>query len=76
MTHAEKIAFLRGRDEETVAPWVVAKVLGGDPYWYTIAARAGKLDLPFTRRRTNAASSSLEGSKSITPYCETSEPLL
>jgi len=53
MTHDEKIAFLRGRDEETVAPWVVAKVLGGDPYWYTVAARAGKLDLPHVFRGKN-----------------------
>lgn len=53
MTHDEKIAFLRGREEETVAPWVVAKVLGGDPYWYTVAAKAGKLELPHMWRGRN-----------------------
>lgn len=53
MTHDEKIALLRGREEETVAPWVVAKVLGGDPYWYTVAAKAGKLELPHMWRGRN-----------------------
>jgi hypothetical protein len=53
MTHDEKIAFLRGRDEETVAPWVVSKVLGGDPYWYVVAAKAGMLELPHMWRGRN-----------------------
>lgn len=53
MTHDERIALLRDSPGETVPPRIVAKVLGGDPYWYTVAAKSGQLDIPHFFRGRN-----------------------
>lgn len=52
MTHEERIAFLRSQGE-TVSPTVLAKVIGGMPYTYNVAAKEGKLKLPHVWRGRN-----------------------
>ena len=46
MNHAERIAYLKAIDKETISPAQAALVLGGNPYWYNVSAKAGKLTLP------------------------------
>lgn len=53
MTREEKIAWLRSLPTETISPTQLAKIDGGDPYSYNIAAREGKLDLPHIWRGRN-----------------------
>ena len=43
MTKEEKIAWLRSLPRETISPCQLAVVTGGDPYYYNVAAKAGKL---------------------------------
>ncbi len=53
MTHQERISFLEGLNAETVSPSELAKVLGGRPYYYNVAARNGDLSLPHIWRGRN-----------------------
>lgn len=53
MTRDEKIAWLRELPGETISPTQLAKVDGGDPYSYNLAAKEGKLDLPHMWRGRN-----------------------
>lgn len=53
MTKEEKIAWLRGLPGETISPSQLAKIDGGAPYSYNIAAKAGKLGLPVMWRGRN-----------------------
>ena len=46
MTTEEKISFLKGLPSETISPKIMAKVVGGDPYSYNLAAKEGRLDIP------------------------------
>ncbi len=50
MDHSERILFLRGLPEETISPKETAAVLGGEAYAYNIAAKQGKLTLPYIWR--------------------------
>lgn len=53
MTREEKLELLRSSPGETISPAVLAKVAGGDPYSYNLAARAGQLSLPHLWRGRN-----------------------
>jgi len=53
MTTEEKIAFLKGLENETISPTQLALVAGGDPYSYNLAAKAGELPLPHLWRGRN-----------------------
>ena len=53
MTKAERIKYLNGIRGETISPAQLAKVAGGDPYSYNLAAKHGKLDLPHLWRGRN-----------------------
>ena len=53
MTREEKIEWLRSLPNETISPQQLARVDGGDPYSYNIAAKEGKLDLPHLWRGRN-----------------------
>lgn len=53
MTREEKLEMLRSIPGETISPTQLAKVAGGDPYTYNLAARAGDLDLPHLWRGRN-----------------------
>ncbi len=53
MTSQEKIDWLRALPGETISPRQLAKVAGGDPYAYNLAARVGKLELPHLWRGRN-----------------------
>ena len=46
MNKAEKVAWLESLPRETISPAQLAKVAGGTPYSYNVAASAGKLNLP------------------------------
>jgi hypothetical protein len=46
MTREEKVAWLESLPGEMISPRQLAKVTGGDPYYYNLAAREGKLNLP------------------------------
>ena len=45
MTTEEKIAWLRSLPKSMISPHELAKVTGGDPYAYNLAAKNGKLNL-------------------------------
>ena len=47
------MAFLRSLPSETISPRELAKVAGGDPYSYNLAAKEGRLDLPHLWRGRN-----------------------
>lgn len=53
MTRSESIRWLRSLPSETISPRELAKVAGGDPYSYNLAAKEGKLDLPHLWRGRN-----------------------
>lgn len=53
MTREEKLAMLKAIPSETISPSQLAKVAGGDPYYYNLAAKDGKLDLPHMWRGRN-----------------------
>ena len=53
MTKDEKIAMLRAIPGETISPAQLAKVAGGTPYAYNLAAKDGELDLPQMWRGRN-----------------------
>ena len=53
MTKDEKIAMLRSIPGETISPAQLAKVAGGTPYAYNLAAKNGELDLPHMWRGRN-----------------------
>lgn len=53
MTHKERIAYLKTQTAETISPAQTAKLLGGDPYTYNVAAKEGKLTLPHIWRGRN-----------------------
>ena len=53
MTREQKIKWLRSLPGETISPSQLAKVDGGDPYSYNIAAKEGKLNLPHIWRGRN-----------------------
>ena len=53
MTTAEKISWLQSLPGETISPAQMAKVAGGNPYYYNHAARQGKLELPHMWRGRN-----------------------
>ena len=53
MTKDEKIAMLRAIPGETISPAQLAKVAGGTPYAYNLAAKNGELDLPHMWRGRN-----------------------
>ena len=53
MTSNEKVRWLRSLPSETISPRELAKVAGGDPYSYNLAAKEGRLDLPHLWRGRN-----------------------
>lgn len=53
MTREEKLEMLRAIPSETISPSQLAKVAGGDPYTYNLAAKQGSLDLPHLWRGRN-----------------------
>lgn len=53
MTREEKIEMLRRIPGETISPAQLARVAGGTPYAYNLAAREGVLDLPHLWRGRN-----------------------
>ncbi len=53
VNHAERISYLENLKEETLSPTELAKVIGGRPFAYNVAARAGKLELPHVFRGRN-----------------------
>jgi len=53
MNREEKLAWLRSLPTETISPRQLAVVAGGDAYSYNIAAKEGKLELPFLWRGRN-----------------------
>lgn len=53
MTHKERIALLKAQPGETISPATLAKVIGGNPYAYNLAAREGQLTLPYVWRGRN-----------------------
>ena len=53
MSKDEKIAWLRSIQDETISPAQLAKVAGGTPYSYNVAAIEGKLNLPHLWRGRN-----------------------
>ena len=46
MTHDESLQWLRDSPKETLSPKELSRILGGDPYYYNIAAKNGTLKLP------------------------------
>ena len=53
MTSNEKVRWLLSLPGETISPQELAKVAGGSPYSYNLAAKEGKLDLPHLWRGRN-----------------------
>ena len=53
MTREEKLSWLRSLPGETISPTELAKVAGGSPFAYNLAAKEGKLDLPHLWRGRN-----------------------
>lgn len=53
MKSNEALAYLRSLPGETISPAELAKVAGGSPYSYNLAAKEGKLDLPHLWRGRN-----------------------
>lgn len=53
MTTEEKIEWLRSIPSETISPYQLAVVAGGDSYSYNIAAKEGRFDLPHMWRGRN-----------------------
>ena len=53
MTHEERIALLKSHPDETLSPALLARIIGGNPYAYTLAAKEGKLTLPYIWRGRN-----------------------
>ena len=53
MTHEERIQYLKSLPNETISPTEAAKILGGSPYWYNLAAKNGTLTLPYMWRGRN-----------------------
>ncbi len=51
--HATNILFLKELPKETISPKEAARVLGGDPYAYNVAAKEGMLTLPYMWRGRN-----------------------
>ena len=46
MTSAEKVAWLESLPRETISPAELAKIEGGTPFSYNVAAKEGRLSLP------------------------------
>ncbi len=53
MTHEERINYLENLNRETISPRETAMLLGGDPYYYNLAAKDGSLTLPHIWRGRN-----------------------
>lgn len=53
MTHDERISYLKRLDKETISPTELARVIGGNPYVYNVAAKEGLLTLPYIWRGRN-----------------------
>ena len=53
MTHEEKLDWLRKCEKETISPREASKILGGDAFYFNIAAKNGNLTLPFMWRGRN-----------------------
>ena len=53
MNKDQKVAWLRSIPAETISPAQLAKVAGGTPYSYNLAALEGKLNLPHLWRGRN-----------------------
>ncbi len=53
MTHAERIDYLESLDRETISPNELAMLIGGNPYYYNIAAKTGNLTFPYIWRGRN-----------------------
>lgn len=51
-SRSEQVAFLR-KCGPTCSPSQLAEVLGGNPYYYNVAARNGTLDFEFMWRGRN-----------------------
>ena len=52
MTHDERIQYLR-QCGETISPTQLAKIIGGQPYYYNLSAKDGTLRLPHIWRGRN-----------------------
>lgn len=46
MTREEKLNWLQSIPGEMISPAQLAKITGGDPYCYNLAAKDGKMNLP------------------------------
>lgn len=53
MTREEKVQWLMSLPTETISPKQLSMVDGGDPYYYNLSARDGKLTLPHMWRGRN-----------------------
>jgi hypothetical protein len=53
MTHTERIDYLENLDRETISPRELAMLIGGDQYYYNIAAKTGNFTLPYIWRGRN-----------------------
>ena len=53
MNKEQKVAWLRSIPDETISPAQLAKVAGGTPYSYNMAAQEGRLNLPHLWRGRN-----------------------
>lgn len=53
MSHRERLELLQSQPGETISPSVLARVIGGKPYLYNVAAKNGQLSLPHVWRGRN-----------------------
>lgn len=53
MSHEERMELLKAQPGETISPAILARILGGNPYAYNLAAKEGKLLLPHVWRGRN-----------------------
>lgn len=53
MSHEERMELLKAQPGETISPAILARILGGNPYAYNLAAKEGKLPLPHVWRGRN-----------------------
>ena len=53
MSHDDRMELLKAQPGETISPAILARILGGNPYAYDLAAKEGQLPLPHVWRGRN-----------------------
>ena len=53
MTHEERLELLRQQPGETISPATLARIAGGNAYYYNLSAKDGSLKLPHIWRGRN-----------------------